>query len=114
MSVTLQLSTIKYNDDGTYRDIVAATRDKLVFNNVAAPSSAFASNSAYNDYPYRGVIALTSVESSMLPSVVFNLSDATSNNFAPVSETYDGGIYIYAADLPKTDMIIPTITCWYV
>ena len=39
------------------------------------------------------------------------MTDATSGNFAPVCETYNGGVYIYAKEKPTTTITIPTIEC---
>lgn len=75
-------------------------------------SSVFASDSSYKDYNYRGAITLTNVTSNMVPTVVLSNKDAISGNFAPVAETYNGGIYLYASQAPEEDLIIPTIICW--
>lgn len=85
---------------------------KLQFNNVTMESSAFASDSSYGNYGYRGALVLTDVISSMTPTVVLSNKDATSGNFAPVAETYNGGVYLYASQVPEEDLIIPTIICW--
>ena len=54
---------------------------------------------------------------SMIPEIVLGMADAVSGYFAPVAETYNGGIYqaastFYATDVPENDMVIPTIICW--
>jgi hypothetical protein len=48
----------------------------------------------------------------MIPEVVFGLSDATSGLFAPVAESYNGGVYLYATDAPESTVTIPVIICW--
>ena len=85
---------------------------KLQFNNVAMASSAFASDSTYEDFGYKGTLALTDVISSMVPDVILSVKDAASGNFAPIAETYNGGMYLYASDVPEEDLTIPTIVCW--
>ena len=85
---------------------------KLLFTGVSVPTSAFVSDSTYEDYGYRAAVALSGVTSSMIPEVVFSLADASGGNFAPVAETYNGGIYLYAADVPDSQTTIPTIICW--
>lgn len=85
---------------------------KLQFNNVSVAPSAFVSDATDEDYPFRAAVALNGVISSMIPEVFFNLSDAKSGNFASVSETYNGGVYLYAADKPEGNTVIPTIICW--
>lgn len=85
---------------------------KLLFTGVSVPTSAFVSDSTYEDYGYRAAVALSGVTSSMIPEVVFSLADTSGGNFAPVAETYNGGIYLYAADVPESQINIPTIICW--
>ena len=66
----------------------------------------------YEDYPYRATVPLTSVTESMIPEVIFGLTEATSGIFAPIVESYNGGIYLYASDDPGEAFLIPTIICW--
>ena len=87
---------------------------KLAFHNVAASASDFIANSTYADsgYNFRIALSLGGVSGAMIPEVVFSVKDATSGNFAPVAETYGGGVYIYSATQPTEDIVIPTIICW--
>ena len=93
-------------------DDLAADAVKLKFTNTSIANTAFAGNDTYQDYPYRASVALTGVLASMTPEIIFSLADATSGNFAPVAECYDGGVYIYAASMPDTAVTVPTILCW--
>lgn len=85
---------------------------KLLFTNVTVPVSNFSADATYQDYGYRAAVVLDGVISSMIPEVVFDVGTAASGDFAPVSETYDGGVYIYAASPPQNNITIPTIICW--
>lgn len=87
---------------------------KLAFHNVVASASDFIANSTYADsgYNFRIALSLGGVSGAMTPDVVFGVKDATSGNFAPVAETYGGGVYIYSATQPTEDIVIPTIICW--
>lgn len=85
---------------------------KLQFNNTAVAVSAFANTEEYEDYPYRVAVPLKGVLESMIPEVVFSLQDATSGLFASVAETYTGGVYLYASDLPEASITVPVIICW--
>lgn len=85
---------------------------KLVFADTRVPVSAFVADNAYGDYGYRASIALDGVIASMIPEVVFAAEDAAGGNFCPVAETYNGGVYIYAASPPETAITVPTIVCW--
>ena len=87
---------------------------KLAFHNVVASESDFIANSTYADsgYNFRIALSLGGVSGAMIPEVVFSVKDATSGNFAPVAESYGGGVYIYSATQPTEDIVIPTIICW--
>lgn len=85
---------------------------KLAFENTAVAVASFVADSTYEDFPYRAAVTLTGVTSSMIPEVVFGVVDAMSGIFAPCAETYNGGIYIYAAEPPEAAITIPTILCW--
>ena len=92
--------------------ILGAEAARLQFVNISALAAAFIEDTTYENFPYRGAVALTGVTAAMVPEVVFGVGEATSGIFAPVTETYDGGIYLYAAEIPEADITIPTITCW--
>ena len=85
---------------------------KLQFNNFSVSTSKFVANTTYEDYPFRAAVALEGVQSTMIPEVVFGIADAVGGNFAPVAESYNGGVYLYAADKPEGNTVIPTIICW--
>lgn len=98
---------LQYLESGTGVEL-----KKLQFNNVSVAVSKFVSNTAYEDYPFRASVALEGVLSSMIPEVIFSMADAISGNFAPVAESYNGGVYLYATDKPEGKIVIPTIICW--
>ena len=90
----------------------AITAGRLLFSNVSVAVNTFADDITYANFPFRASIALQGALGSMLPEVVFSLADAASGNFAPVVESYDGGVYIYAVEKPEEDVTIPVITLW--
>ena len=81
----------------------------IVQSSVPVATSAWVSDTTYTDYPYRASIVIDGCTANHIPEVTFALSDATSGNFAPITETYDGGVYIYAIQQPSEAMTIPTI-----
>ena len=82
---------------------------KLQFSNVSVSAVDFVSDTTYQDFPYRAGVALSGVIESMIPEIVLSVEDATSGNFAPVAESYNGGVYLYATSAPESDITIPTI-----
>ena len=87
---------------------------KLLFTNKTVQTTDFVLQSPadHADYPYRAAVALTGVESGMIPEVIFSVEDATGGGFAPCAESYFGGIYIYAMSAPEAAVTIPTIILW--
>lgn len=90
----------------------AVEMKKLQFSNVSVSKGAFVSNTTYQDFPYRASIALSGVIKSMIPEVVLSVDDALSGDYAPVAESYNGGVYLYAGSPPDADITIPTIIMW--
>lgn len=81
----------------------------IVQGSVSVATSAWVSDTTYTDYPYRASIPITGCTANHIPEVVFSLADALSGKFAPVAQTYAGGVYIYAREQPSADITIPTI-----
>ena len=104
--------SIKQTADNASTAASGKESKKLSFYNVAIPVSSFVADTTYADFPYRAAVALSGVMESMIPEVVLSLADAVSGNFAPVAACYNGGVYIYAAEVPEADMTVPTILCW--
>lgn len=85
---------------------------KLCFSDTTVSASDFVADTTYEAYPFRATVPLSGVIASMIPEVVFSMADAIGGNFAPVAETYGGGVYLYATAIPDGDTVIPTIICW--
>ena len=91
---------------------LAADAVKLTFTNTVVEAASFTADETYGDFPYRAAVPLTGAAEAMTPEVVFGVTDAMSGTFAPVAESYAGGVYIYAAELPPAAVTIPTILLW--
>ena len=74
--------------------------------------SNFVADTTYEDYPFRATVPLVGVIESMIPEVIFSLADATSGLFAPIAESFNGGVYLYATDAPEASVTVPVIICW--
>lgn len=72
-------------------------------------TSAWSSITAVNDYAYRASVSVTGMTANHVPEVMFSLADATSGNFAPVSVSYAGGVYIYAKEVPSASVSITVV-----
>ena len=99
--------------DGTItHQKLAADAVKLTFTNTTVEAASFTADETYGDFPYRAAMPLTGAAEAMTPEVVFGVTDAMSGTFAPVAESYAGGVYIYAAEIPSVAVTIPTILLW--
>ena len=91
---------------------IGAQERFLCGRNKAIATAAWASDTTYADYPYRASVALPPITAVSFVEIVFSPTDATSGNFAPVCDTYAGGIYLYAKAVPDAAITIPTIIVW--
>ena len=85
---------------------------RLTFKGKTVATSAWASDAAYTDYPYRAAVACAGVTAEAFADVVLSPEDAAGGNFAPVCMTYAGGLYLYAKAVPDATLTIPTIVVW--
>ena len=76
-----------------------------IFNNVSA--SSWVADTTYADYGYKCTIALTGVTADDVAEVIFGVTEATSGDYAPICETYAGGVYLYSK--VNTAITVPTI-----
>ena len=95
----------------TFPNLANDAIQRVASNKVVAKAD-FKSDNTYTDYPYRAAIAVNGVTTNMIPEIIFNVVDAISGNYSPVAQTYNGGVYIYAASPPDNNLTIPTIIVW--
>lgn len=94
----------------TNRKNIAAYIPKF-FNSISVPIASWQADNTYAEYPYRAAVALSGITNIYFPEVIFSITDAASGLFAPICETYNGGIYLYATCVPLAAITIPTIKC---
>lgn len=85
---------------------------RLVFNNVAVETSLWVEDTTIDDYPFRAQIQLNGVSESDIPDIRFSSNDRFSGMFSDQADSYDGGVYIYAKDIPANIILIPKIYLW--
>lgn len=64
----------------------------------------------YKEYPYRAEIIINGITAASNVRVTFNYDEMMSNDFAPLCNSFYGGIYIYSKHLITRDIVIPVIT----
>ena len=60
-------------------------------------------------YIKQAAVQVSGCSTSSYPSVVFSYSDIASGNFAPICQSGDGVIYIYAIKAPSNDIILQSV-----
>ena len=94
---------------------ITNTRE-LVFSNISVNTSGWGSHSSAADndagYVVRKAIPLSGVtEADYSADVRFAAAEQYSGNYSPGSDTYNGGVYIYAKAAPSASFTIPVIIC---
>lgn len=106
---TSQISTINNQITGINNTLPTLQVKNLNFSNVVVAIGGFVADTTYADFPFRASVTLAGVLATMIPTVNFNLADATSGIYAPICTTYDGGVYLYATKANTVAVTIPTI-----
>lgn len=81
----------------------------LLFENTIVAISDWNDNTEYSEYPYKASIACEGVTENHSPEVVFSMNDATSGNFAPICDSAQNVVYIWAIKKPESEITIPII-----
>lgn len=100
-------STNLVTSGGVYSAISQKQNTNIYSTDVSATSWTQQSTPTYSGYSYRCSVPITGVTSSMFAIVTFAPTEALSGNYAPVCDTYNGGVYIYSK--ANTSITIPTI-----
>ena len=87
------------------------TNQTLIFSNISVSTTSWVSDATYANYPYKADIPCEGVTADYVADVIFALTEATSDKFAPVTLTSNGIVTIYAKEIPSVDITIPTIKC---
>ena len=86
-------------------------RETIVFSNISVDTTTFESDETYTDYPYKAELKCNGVTSDYVPMVNLGMTDAISGNYAPICESGENTVTIYAVEVPSEIMIIPSIIC---
>lgn len=111
----LESKTTQIENDITEAEAIAkAYTDtaRIIVKNKAVSKGAFIADETYEDFGFRAAVPIAGVTSTMIPEVMFGVSTMEQVGFAPVAESYNGGIYLYADAQPMYDIVIPTIILW--
>lgn len=78
----------------------------LFFNNITVAKSLWKSDSTYSqaDYGFSAKIPCSGITEEYMPQVVFGIDEATSGKFAPICNSGEGIVTIYAKEIPDDDI----------
>lgn len=91
---------------------IGAEKAQLQFEDVAVAAEDWNADTTYADYLFRAAAALPGALANMTPEVILDAPEAAGGSFAPVAKTFDGGVYLYAAEAPEDGITIPAIILW--
>ena len=101
-----------YNSDNMAAAVYSIPHYSLkTAKNISVPASAWIPNSSSAAYPCKAAIAVSGVTRDHYPKVAFGFIEAGNGNYSTVAETYDGGVYIYAAKKPSSAIIVASLVC---
>lgn len=107
----LEVETDSIKAGAVNRAKLASDVKVLSFTGKTVAVSDWESDSTYTDFPYRAAVACEGVTAKHYAEVTFSPADALEGIFCPVVTSYDGGVYIYASEIPGADLTILTIVC---
>lgn len=79
------------------------------FTNITISTSTWTADTTYTDYPYKTNITCSGVDSTYSSQVIFGCEDATGGNFAPINDTTENTVTVYAKEIPENNVVIPLI-----
>lgn len=90
---------------------ITVSSDILTFTDKVVSINSWLESGRSGGYNYYADIPCDRVTSGHIPNVYFTMADSISGNFAPVCESFDGKVIIYAKEVPTADITIPAIQC---
>ena len=102
-------ANLTIREDGTMD--AEASSSSLIFENITVAATAWIEDTTYEEFGYKAEIPCTGVTADFFSDVTFDVTEAISGNYAPISLTGDGIVTIYAVEQPESTIIIPSIIC---
>lgn len=98
-------------EEGYIVDAKLHKKQILTFSNKTVLSSSWEVDNTYADFPYKAAVACIGVDAKYIPYVSFGVVEATLGRYAPIANTEQDKVYIYANEKPDMEFVIPTIQC---
>ena len=94
-------------DAYTKTEINTKLNNNRTYKILNTPVSTWSNSTTYTKYPYEAVILIENIKESDSVEVIYNNIDASSGNYAPGGELYNGYIKLYSK--VNTTITIPTL-----
>lgn len=96
--------TTAHSNDGT--PLEGTARNVIQAKGISVAVSDWISDTTYADYPYKAAVAVPGVTEDYTPYVIFSPAAADSRILCRFSNTYNGGTFIYATEIPNEALSI--------
>ena len=83
----------------------------IIFENITVATTSWVEDTTYEEFGYKAEIPCEGVTADFFSDVVFDVAEAVSGNYAPISLTGAGTVIIYAVEQPESAIVIPSIIC---
>ena len=112
--VLLENSYKNYSQDlqtlyGNIKEDILKASPTIKEEDIEISENLFVSDDTYEEYPYCAKIELEGATSDLFPNVNFKIKDALSGNYAPVADSGQGYITIYAKEIPTQSLVISSV-----
>lgn len=85
---------------------------RLRVTDVSVERNIFVDDTTDDEYKFRAAVYISGATAEMRPEITFGFAETKSGIFSAVCESFDGGVYIYANELPAVDFVIPVVEFW--
>ena len=94
---------------GNIKEDILKASPTIKEEDVEISENLFVYDDTYEEYPYCAKIELEGVTPDLVPNVNFKIKDALSGNYAPVADSGQGYITIYAKEIPTQSLVISSV-----
>lgn len=91
------------------KEQIIASSPVVKITDISVRPEDFEKDATYSEYPYVGTISVPEAREDLCPTVIFDVNEAESGNFAPIAKTEEGKVLIYAKESPEAEFTILTI-----
>lgn len=88
---------------------IGAAHAPIIAQNVEVGTDAWVADTTFAEYPYRAAAVVSGAAENMLANVVYAPTESDSGDYSKQTAAYDGGVYIYAKEVPAAAITLLTV-----